>query len=243
MTLLKHLVNWIILIFFYSSDHGYHLGQFGLGLDKRLPYEFDLRVPFFVIGPNVPKGVNSSALVSSVDFAPTFLDIAQINLTIANMDGQSLLPLLTSNRSKDQSFRSELLVEYFGESNLDGAADGNCPHAPGVTGYENGPEDTVTPPKYTGPSFCSGQDARNNTYSCLRVFNSTTNQLYCEFVDSVNFVELFDISKDPYELKNIATVVTPDELRRLHQDLQQIEKCHGSTYHTSYFSSGASFSI
>ena len=41
----------------YTSDNGYHLGQFGIPIDKRQAYESDVRVPFIVKGPGIKENV------------------------------------------------------------------------------------------------------------------------------------------------------------------------------------------
>uniref|UniRef100_A0A673KT16 N-acetylglucosamine-6-sulfatase n=1 Tax=Sinocyclocheilus rhinocerous TaxID=307959 RepID=A0A673KT16_9TELE len=61
---IKELNNTYI---FYTSDHGYHTGQFSLPIDKRQLYEFDIRIPLLVRGPGIkPKQTLQSFLPQMV---------------------------------------------------------------------------------------------------------------------------------------------------------------------------------
>uniref|UniRef100_A0A3B4AWF5 N-acetylglucosamine-6-sulfatase n=1 Tax=Periophthalmus magnuspinnatus TaxID=409849 RepID=A0A3B4AWF5_9GOBI len=42
---------------FYTSDNGYHTGQFSLPIDKRQLYEFDIRIPLLVRGPGIKPNI------------------------------------------------------------------------------------------------------------------------------------------------------------------------------------------
>lgn len=70
---IKQLDNTFIV---FTSDNGFHLGQFALGADKRQPYETDIRVPFIVRGPGVLAKATDGTPVALIDLMPTILDLA-----------------------------------------------------------------------------------------------------------------------------------------------------------------------
>ncbi len=77
----------------FSSDQGFFLGEHGW-FDKRWIVEESLRTPLIVRAPGLTQpGSASNRIVSVLDFAQTFLDLAGAPQP-ADMQGSSLLPLL-----------------------------------------------------------------------------------------------------------------------------------------------------
>ena len=72
----------------YTSDQGFYLGEHGW-FDKRWMYEESFKMPFLIKCPGIiDSSIVSNELIMNIDFAPTLLDFAGINV-LDNMQGKS----------------------------------------------------------------------------------------------------------------------------------------------------------
>jgi len=87
-------------IIMYTSDQGFFLGEHGW-FDKRFMYEESFRMPFLVRYPKcIAPGTVVSDIAQNVDFAPTWLDYANIPLP-SYMQGYSMRGILEGNTPTD----------------------------------------------------------------------------------------------------------------------------------------------
>ncbi len=94
----------------YSSDQGWYLGEHGW-FDKRWMYEESLKTPLLVRWPaKVKPGSINNDIVSNLDFAETFLDIAGTSVP-SDMQGRSLVPLLEGHTPAD--WRKTFYYHYY----------------------------------------------------------------------------------------------------------------------------------
>jgi arylsulfatase A-like enzyme len=96
----SNLIHNTIIV--YTSDHGFFLGDHGW-FDKRFMYEQAVRVPLMIRCPDQRgKGEVRSTWSANIDNAPTALDLVGLPVP-AEMQGKSLVPLLSSETSPAQS--------------------------------------------------------------------------------------------------------------------------------------------
>ncbi len=78
----------------YTGDQGMYLGENGW-FDKRWMYDVSMQAPLLIRWPGkIKAGSINTSLVQNIDFAPTMLDVAGVNIP-AWMDGMSMKPVLT----------------------------------------------------------------------------------------------------------------------------------------------------
>jgi arylsulfatase A-like enzyme len=231
--------------FIYTSDNGFQLGQHRLGADKRHLYENDIRVPFIIAGPGVPKNVTSYKPVLNVDIAPTIYEmVTGESEAPSSMDGASIMPYLQSlqeaieagddTKINDPNHREDFLVSYYGEGETSCGLKMKEKQCPG------------------DPSNFRAVDSRNNTYHCVRSLTVSkdyelgtkkwcndgvcggatpgmTDSIYCRFEDNENFVEYYDHLKDKWQLTNRADELSGEERNWFEARLAQLRSCQGAS--------------
>jgi arylsulfatase A-like enzyme len=94
----------------YTSDQGFYLGDHGW-YDKRFMYEESLRMPLLVSYPDkIASGSIQDSLVSNLDFASTFLELAGVEIPV-DMQGRSLTGLLEGKNLTD--WRESIYYHYY----------------------------------------------------------------------------------------------------------------------------------
>jgi N-acetylglucosamine-6-sulfatase len=98
-------------IFVFSSDNGYHIGEYGLTPGKLTAFDTDVNVPLVVAGPGIAPDTTNDDLVQNTDLAPTFDELAGASVP-QSVDGRSIVPLLHGAHT---AWRSIGLIEHLKE--------------------------------------------------------------------------------------------------------------------------------
>ena len=96
-------------IIVYTSDQGFYLGEHGW-FDKRFIYNESFKTPLLIKWPGVIEpGTKNTQMVQNLDFAPTFLSAAGIEVPEI-MQGESLIPLF---KGETENFRDAVYYHYY----------------------------------------------------------------------------------------------------------------------------------
>ncbi len=94
----------------YTSDQGFYLGEHGW-FDKRFMYEESFQTPLLVKYPVIiPAGTTTDKFAQNIDFAPTFLELANVEIP-KDMQGVSLVPVLKGEEPEE--WRTSLYYHYY----------------------------------------------------------------------------------------------------------------------------------
>ncbi len=201
---------------FVMSDNGYFFGEHRIFLNKVYPYEEDLKVPLIARVPPALLGAKAqrhgvppdvSTQVNQLDVTATVLDLANAQPCTADgdcreLDGRSLRPLLAGKKPDWARGRTQLF--QIGSNRT-------CGQLPAERGLN---------------TFYDG--LRTNHYKYIELNRVNKDTGVCDRPE----YELYDLKKDPYELRNLAA--NPAKGQRvsplqayLAQRLAVLEQCAG----------------
>lgn len=187
----------------FTSDHGLFGGQFGLG-GKALCYEIVTHVPMVIFDPKAKrlhKGINSNALVQSIDIAPTLLAMAGIQIP-ASYQGKDLSELLEQKVTavREYLYTENLWSTSFGNPRCESVQDMEWKY---IRYYEN-----------ENPSALQQMETAKalgiNPNNMLYGVHDKQIAVYRQFVEGplkgekAVYEELYHLKNDPDETTNLA---------------------------------------
>lgn len=191
----------------FTSDNGFFYGEHRLTGGKFIAYEPATHLPLLIRGPGIKPGTATGELAANIDIAPTILELAGASAT-KSIDGRSLVPYM-----KDPALRSRrpILFESFVET-----ADVEA------NGQPTAPAERARPKAGASSDASASIVAPPKDYLGIRLGPYK----YIEWPSGEK--ELYDITKDPYELNNIVRVRNLSPIRAfLHAQLVRLEACVG----------------
>lgn len=99
----------------FMSDNGISTGAHRFW-DKTAPYAESLDIPLYVRAPGGARGVTLPHLVGNIDIPATILDWAGVAAP-PTIEGRSITPLLAASTPPISSWRPDLLIEYWDNTN------------------------------------------------------------------------------------------------------------------------------
>jgi N-acetylglucosamine-6-sulfatase len=207
--------------FLFTSDNGYSQGQNRIQQGKYVPYEASSRVPLLVRGPGIPPGGKSRELVVNTDVVATIADMGDAAPALA-MDGRSLLPFATDTRKRS---RRPILLET-------GDVTGALARRSVASGLRGGA--AVKSARKAKQKGNLEQDAPANAAFGPNIFAPryksirTSRYLYTKWSDGSR--ELYDMSKDPFQLDSLHKNKRYKAVRTfLKKALKKLSRCAGSS--------------
>lgn len=215
-------------IIIFTSDHGLFMGQQGLG-GKALCYEQTTHVPMIVYNPAIQKknkGIESDALVQTIDIAPTLLAMADIDIP-KTYQGKDLTSLVEGEQIQHRKylFTENLWSTHFGNPRCESVQDKEWKY---IRYYKN----TNISANYL---IQTAKNLGMKVNQLLYGVHDYQMAVYQSFIDApfqgeqAVYEELYHLQEDPSELTNLASKkeheVKLNELRTVWKD--EITKARG----------------
>ncbi|MEP6984975.1 MAG: sulfatase [Chloroflexota bacterium] len=200
----------------FTSDNGFHLGNHRMPAGKQTAYEEDIHLPLIVRGPGIAAGKTIDGITGNIDLAPTMASMAGVTPPDF-VDGRSFLPLLLAQNSA--AWRTVYLVEHFNQSSAPAAQAAPDPDTQEPADIDQSPDQAVDIVATATPS------PNKAPVRGIPEFHGIRGEGYVYVEYETGEKEFYDLTKDPYELHNLAAKLDPATLKALSDRVSALVIC------------------